>query len=84
MFAYLRGAIALLFLPHQPNRVEPQAVKRRPKPRSATLDAVRAQGFYARACVLLKIVPLGNDLFFREGRLHEIEERLRKQKDGKS
>ena len=32
MFAYLRGAIALLLLPHRPNRVEPRAVKRRPKP----------------------------------------------------
>jgi len=32
MFAYLRGAIALLLLPHRSNRVEPRAVKRRPKP----------------------------------------------------
>src|SRR3970282_1142147 len=32
MFAYLRGAIALLLLPHRPNRGEPRAVKRRPKP----------------------------------------------------
>jgi hypothetical protein len=32
MFAHLRGAIALLLLPHRPNRVEPRAVKRRPKP----------------------------------------------------
>jgi len=32
MFAYVRGAIALLLLPHRPNRVEPRAVKRRPKP----------------------------------------------------
>lgn len=32
MFAYLRGAIASLLLPYRPNRVEPRAVKRRPKP----------------------------------------------------
>jgi len=32
MFAHVRGAIALLRLPHRPNRVEPRAVKRRPKP----------------------------------------------------
>jgi hypothetical protein len=31
-FAHLRGAIALLLLPYRPNRVEPRAAKRRPKP----------------------------------------------------
>lgn len=33
MFAHVRRAIAFLRLPHRPNRVEPRAVKRRPKPR---------------------------------------------------
>ncbi|MGQ0654566.1 MAG: hypothetical protein ACT4P4_20260 [Betaproteobacteria bacterium] len=32
MAAHLRGALALLRLPVRPNRVEPRAVKRRPKP----------------------------------------------------
>jgi hypothetical protein len=32
MFAYLRGAISRLLLPCRPNRVEPRAIKRRPKP----------------------------------------------------
>lgn len=32
MFAHLRGAIALMRLPYRPNRAEPRAVKRRPKP----------------------------------------------------
>jgi hypothetical protein len=32
MFAHLRGAIALPLLPYRPKRVEPRAVKRRPKP----------------------------------------------------
>jgi hypothetical protein len=32
LFAYLRGAIATLRLPYRPHRVEPRAIKRRPKP----------------------------------------------------
>lgn len=32
MFAHARGVIAFMRLPYRPNRVEPRAVKRRPKP----------------------------------------------------
>ena len=53
MFAYLRGAIALLLLPHRPNRVEPRAVKRRPKPRrllNEPRNVARAKLLRARPC----------------------------------
>lgn len=46
MFAYVRGAIAALLLPYRPNRVEPRAVKRRPKPRRLLMvprDIARAR-----------------------------------------
>jgi hypothetical protein len=32
VFAHVRGVIAVMRLPYRPNRVEPRAVKRRPKP----------------------------------------------------
>ncbi|MGQ0655913.1 MAG: IS4 family transposase [Betaproteobacteria bacterium] len=32
MIAHVLGAISMLLLPHRPNRVEPRAIKRRPKP----------------------------------------------------
>ena len=54
MFAYLRGAIALLLLPHRPNRVEPRAVKRRPKPRrllNELRNVARAKLLRARPCI---------------------------------
>ena len=53
MFAYLRGAIALLLLPHRPNRVEPRAVKRRPKPHRLLTElrnVARARLLRARPC----------------------------------
>lgn len=53
MFAYLRGAIALLLLPHRPNRVEPRAVKRRPKPHRLLTElrsVARAKLLRARPC----------------------------------
>ena len=53
MFAYLRGAIALLRLPHRPNRVEPRAVKRRPKPHRLLTEprnVARAKLRRARPC----------------------------------
>lgn len=54
MFAYLRGAIALLLLPHRPNRVEPRAVKRRPKPHRLLTElrhVARARLLRSRPCV---------------------------------
>ncbi len=54
MFAYLRGAIALLLLPHRPNRVEPRAVKRRPKPHRLLTElrnVARARLLRARPCI---------------------------------
>lgn len=54
MFAYLRGAIALLLLPRRPNRVEPRAVKRRPKPHrllTETRHVARARLLRSRPCV---------------------------------
>ena len=53
MFAYLRGAIALMRLPYRPNRVEPRAVKRRPKPHTLLTrhrDIERAKLHRARRC----------------------------------
>ena len=53
MFAYLRGAIAQLRLPHRPNRVEPRAVKRRPKPHrllTKPRNEARAKLRRARPC----------------------------------
>lgn len=53
MFAYLRGAIAELHLPHRPNRVEPRAVKRRPKPHrllTEPRDVARAKLQRAHPC----------------------------------
>jgi len=54
MFAYLRGAIALLLLPHRPNRVEPRAVKRRPKPHRLLTElrnVARARLLRSRPCI---------------------------------
>lgn len=54
MFAYLRGAIALLLLPHRPNRVEPRAVKRRPKPHRLLTElrnVARSRLLRARPCI---------------------------------
>ena len=54
MFAYLRGAIALLLLPYRPNRVEPRAVKRRPKPHRLLTElrnVARAKLRHARPCI---------------------------------
>jgi hypothetical protein len=54
MFAYLRGAIALLLLPHRPNRVEPRAVKRRPKPHRLLNEirhVARARLLRSRPCI---------------------------------
>jgi len=54
MFAYLRGAIALLLLPYRPNRVEPRAVKRRPKPHrllTELRDVARARLLRSRPCI---------------------------------
>lgn len=54
MFAYLRGAIALLLLPHRPNRVEPRAVKRRPKPHRLLTElrnVARARLLRVRPCI---------------------------------
>ena len=54
MFAHLRGAIALLLLPHRPNRVEPRAVKRRPKPHRLLTElrsVARDKLLRARPCV---------------------------------
>lgn len=54
MFAYLRGAIALLVLPHRPNRVEPRAVKRRPKPHRLLTElrhVARARLLRSRPCI---------------------------------
>ena len=53
MFAYLRGAIAHLLLPYRPNRVEPRAVKRRPKPHRLLTEprnVARAKLRRARPC----------------------------------
>jgi hypothetical protein len=54
MFAYLRGAIAVLLLPHRPNRVEPRAVKRRPKPHRLLTElrhVARAKLLRSRPCI---------------------------------
>jgi hypothetical protein len=54
MFAYMRGAIALLLLPSRPNRVEPRAVKRRPKPRRLLTElrnVARARLLRAHPCI---------------------------------
>lgn len=54
MFAYLRGAIARLLLPHRPNRVEPRAVKRRPKPHRLLTElrnVARARLLSSRPCI---------------------------------
>jgi len=54
MFAYLRGAIALLLLPYRPNRVEPRAVKRRPKPHRLLTEhrnVARARLLRSRPCI---------------------------------
>lgn len=54
MFAYLRGAIACLLLPHRPNRVEPRAVKRRPKPHRLLIElrhVARARLLRSRPCI---------------------------------
>jgi hypothetical protein len=53
MFAYVRGAIAELRLPHRPNRAEPRAVKRRPKPHrllTEPRDVARAKLRRAHPC----------------------------------
>lgn len=54
MFAHLRGAIAILVLPYRPNRVEPRAVKRRPKPHrllTEPRDVARAKLLRARPII---------------------------------
>ena len=54
MFAHLRGAIARLLLPQRPNRVEPRAVKRRPKPHrllTELRDVARAKLVRSHPCV---------------------------------
>jgi hypothetical protein len=51
MFAHVRGAIAFMRLPYRPNRVEPRAVKRRPKPHTLLTehrDIARAKLLRAR------------------------------------
>ena len=51
MFAHVRGAIALMRLPYRPNRVEPRALKRRPKPHTLLTehrDIARAKLLRAR------------------------------------
>jgi len=51
MFAHARGVIAFMRLPYRPNRVEPRAVKRRPKPHTLLTehrDVARAKLLRAR------------------------------------
>jgi hypothetical protein len=53
MFAALRGAVASLRLPWRPGRVEPRAVKRRPKPHrllNESRDIARAKIRRTRSC----------------------------------
>jgi Transposase DDE domain len=54
MFATLRGAVASLRLPWRPDRVEPRAVKRRPKPHrllNESRDIARAKIVRTRICL---------------------------------